>query len=247
MEELGNKLFNSKFLENWHCHFHNLKAWLEQNRIGDLLLTTEMDEELVKWIGIQNKIKNKLPAELRNKLAVLNFDLDQKGDIWEHKCRQLALFAQENGHINLPDGTKYEALKDWSLRQIQNKPYLSESQINKLEKLGIDWDLTFTREQRWNLMFLKLKEFHLTYGHCQVPQKWERDKTLANWVRVQRTLRAAHKLRQDRESKLNSLNFVWHIQTLYDAQWQHYYQQLKAFFQEHGHCRVPGKYKQLTS
>ena len=247
MENLGKKLFDNKFLEKWNRHYYKLEAYFEQKKDNKLPLMNEVDEELINWLGIQNKIKNKLPAELRNKLSALNFSYNEQKDIWECMYQQLAFFAKENGHINLPDVANYEALKDWFLRQIQNKSYLSKSQINKLERLGIDWNIIITREQQWNQMFLKLQEFYLTYGHCQVPQRWKQDISLANWVMRQRGQWAAGKMLPDRESRLNSLNFIWCIQVIYDAQWQHHYQQLKAFYQEHGHLQVPGSYKQLTS
>jgi hypothetical protein len=138
-------------------------------------------------------------------------------------------------------------LKDWLLRQIIAKKYLPESRFQKLDLLGVDWDLVITRDQRWEQMYGKLKEFKNTFSHCQVPQNWDLDKSLANWVRVQRRMKAAHKLRPDREKLLSELNFVWHMQAIYDSQWQHFYKELNSFYQVHGHCRVPGKNKQLTS
>jgi len=247
MEILEKELFNTNFLDNWYRHYSKLEAYLKQNQNGLLFTSNEVDEELMKWISIQSKIKNKLPSELRSKLAALNFDFEEKGHIWEHLYQQLVTFWQNNSHVILPDDEKYEVLKDWLLRQIQAKDYLSESQFDKLNALGVQWDMTFTREQRWQQMYLKLKEFYQTFGHSQVPQNWKNDKPLANWVTVQRRMYAKNKLRPEREQKLRELNFVWHIQALYDAQWQHYYQELQLFYQAHGHCRVPGNNKQLTS
>src|SRR5690606_13802152 len=53
--------------------------------------------------------------------------------------------------------------------------------------------------------------------------------------------------RKDREEKLKSVNFIWSIQTLFDSQWQEYFEELKAFCQKHGHCRVPGKQEKLAA
>jgi len=247
MEKLEQELFNTKFLDNWYSHYYKLEAYLKQNSAGQLLNNGAMDENLIKWISIQSKIKNMLPAELRGKLADLNFDFDEKSNMWEHWYGQLASFAQKNGHTNLPIDEYYEVLKDWLLRQIQGKKYLSENQFRKLDLLGVDWDLVVTRDQQWEQMYLKLKEFYVTFGHSQVPQKWQQDQSLANWVGVQRRMRTAQKLRPDRERRLHNLRFIWHIKDLFDAQWQHCYQELKLFYQAHGHCRIPGKNKQLTS
>jgi len=248
MDSLKQTLFDTKFLDYWFYHYHQLEAYLAQKEEGQLLEMGDMDAELERWVSIQSRLKNKLPVELRNKLTELNFDFDEKGNIWEHRYRQLTSFVKANGHLILPaNEEKYEVLKDWLLRQIQDKSYLSESQVQKLDLLGVNWNIPTTRDQRWEQMYLKLKEFRQTYGHCQVPQNWEHDKTLANWVGVQRRLYAANKLRPDRETKLNKINFIWHFSAVYDAQWQQCYEALKKFCQEHGHCRVPGSNKQLTS
>jgi len=247
MEDLEQELFDTKFLDNWCHHYDRLEAYLEQTKNNRLTQMSGMDEELIKWLSIQSRLKNKLPAALRNKLEALNFDFNEKGNIWEYRYRQLADFFKTHGHTSLPADEKYEDLKDWLLRQIQGKNYLSESQVQRLDLLGVDWELITSRDQRWEQMYLRLKEFRQTYGHSQVPQKWEPDKSLANWVGVQRRLYAANKIRPDREAKLNALNFIWHISAIYDAQWQHYYDALKQFIQEHGHSRVPGHNKQLTS
>jgi len=248
MESLEQELFDTKFIDSWYVHYHQLAAYLEQNSHGDLLALGAMDAELVKWISIQGKLKNKLPRELRSKLAALNFNFDEKADIWEYRYRQLADFVKTHGHLQLPaNNEQLEDLKDWYLRQIQHKSYLSESQVHKLELLGINWDIVITRDQRWEQLYGRLKEFRQTYGHCQVPQNWPPDQTLANWVGVQRRMYATHKIRPDREAKLNALHFIWNINAVYDAHWQQHYQALKLFYQQHGHGQVPGSNKQLTS
>ncbi|MDQ4139522.1 MAG: helicase associated domain-containing protein, partial [Bacteroidota bacterium] len=183
MKSLEQVLFDTEFIDNWYRQFYKLEAYLNRNEKS----TEDIDSELIKWIGIQNKIKTKLPAELRSKLATLNFDFNKKDSFWEFMYHQLLVFVQNNGHTQLPTkDKKYEALRDWLLRQIQNKKYLPENRFQKLDLLGVDWKLVSTREERWEQMYLRLVEFRKVFGHCQVPQKWENDKTLANWVHVQR-------------------------------------------------------------
>ena len=248
MENLEKEPSKSAFLENWYHNYHKLVAYLKNNKDEHFIKSEEIDHDLIKWINIQAKIKNKLSPELRNKLAELNFDFYEIGNVWEKMYHQLASFAKKNRHINVPDhDPKFDSLKDWLLRQILNKKYLTDSQISRLDLLGVDWEMVFTRDQRWEQMYIKLQEFYQRFGHCQVPHKWEPDKSLANWVRVQRRMRVLNKLQPERENKLNELNFIWHIQTVYDSHWQHFYNELKSFYQANGHCRVPGKFKQLTS
>lgn len=247
VENIRQELFTTAFFDKWNRNYYKLEAYLNQNNNGQLLETGAMADELVEWIAIQSKIKDKLPVKLKSKLAHLKFDFDEKNHLWARRYQQLVSFAKKNGHTHLPADEEYAGLKDWLLKQIQDKSYLSESRFHKLDLLGVDWDIVLTRDQQWEQMYLKLKAFQETFDHCQVPQKWDSDKPLANWVRVQRRLKATNKLRPDRERRLTELKFVWHIQAIYDCQWQHSYQELQLFYQTHGHGRVPGKNKPLTS
>jgi hypothetical protein len=247
MEKSENKLFDAVFLDNWHRHYQQLAAFLKQKAHDRAAGAGRMDAGLVKWVEIQRKIKNRLPCGLRRKLSALDLDLYGRSHLWEQRYNQLAGFVKEHGHAWLPADAGYEELKDWLQRQIQHKSLLSESRVKKLDALGIDWESGLTRDQRWEQMFLKLKEYRSTFGHCRVPHNWQPDKALANWVRVQRRQHARQRLCPDRERRLQELNFTWHIQSFFDARWQDCYQQVKAFYQAHGHCRVPGTNKQLTS
>ena len=181
------------------------------------------------------------------KLAALDFDFENKGNSWEAMYRQLAGFVEKNGHVCLPDDRKHEAFRDWLNRQILSKRLLSESQFQRLDRLGVDWDTPLSRDQRWEQKFLRLKGFHDTFGHCRVPQRWAKDKPLALWVTVQRRRHAEGKLLEDRHRMLSEVGFTWDIKTQYDAQWERYFQQLLSFRQRHGHCRVPGRHEKLVS
>lgn len=245
MKTSETKLFNQEFLEKWYHHFHQLEAYSQQPANSTCL---QQDEELARWVRIQRGLRIMLPVELKNKLAALNFDFEQQDQSWEQRYQQLAGFARQQGHTCLPvEDPQYEDLRDWLIRQVHDQKYLSASQFEKLDGLGVDWDWAATREHRWERMFLKLKDFRRTFGHCRVPQGWSRDKQLASWVCIQRRRYAANKLLPDRQRRLEELDFVWTIQTVYDASWEQHFQQLESFYRTHGHCKVPGSYKKLTS
>ncbi|MDB5263674.1 MAG: hypothetical protein JWQ14_2957 [Adhaeribacter sp.] len=141
------ELFSTEFLSFWYDNYDKLEAYLKQNRNGFLFETGSIDEELLKWIGIQSKIKNKIPLELRNELAALDFDFKQKSTSWEHRSGQLTNFAHTYGHTPLPaDDEKYDELSNWLLQQIRGKQYLSESCFTRLDLLGVNWILVITRD-----------------------------------------------------------------------------------------------------
>nr|WP_262918082.1 helicase associated domain-containing protein [Pontibacter sp. E15-1] len=159
--------------------------------------------------------------------------------------RQLSHFSERNGHVCLPPEPKLAGLKDWLVRQILNQRLLSESQYQRLNRLGVDWDTPISKDHRWRQMYLKLKDFHNAFGHCRVPQKWEQDKQLALWVTNQRKMRTKDKLREDRLRLLSALGFMWCVKSEYDAQWEAHFQELLFFQQAHGHCKVPGNHQSL--
>ncbi|MCT4573970.1 helicase associated domain-containing protein, partial [Bacillus thuringiensis] len=97
-----------------------------------------LDEELIKWVGIQARLQSKLPPELRSKLAELDFKFNRKGALWELMYHQLENFFKRNGHAHVPSTPEYEALRDWLWRQVQDKKYLSETRFDKLNQLDVD-------------------------------------------------------------------------------------------------------------
>ena len=243
MEDAAKGLFSSEFFDKWYHNYHRLEALGKKG----VTLTYRPDEELARWMDIQRRLRHMLPDELRSRLSALNFGFEDTCGSWGFMHRQLALFVEKHGHAFLPDEPGHEALKDWLNRQILNKRLLSGSQLQSLDRLGIAWDTAQSRDHRWEMMLLRLKEFHGFFAHCRVPQKWAKDRQLALWVTVQRRAHAKGSLREDRQRKLSELGFTWDIKTLFDTQWERYYYELAVFRRTHGHCQVPGKHPQLVS
>lgn len=243
MDDTAKGRFSRESIDKWHRNYRKLETFSKQNGFAP----GEPEEDLARWVDTQRSVWHMLPGELKEKLEALDFDFENKGNSWEAMYRQLAGFVEKNGHVCLPDDRKHEAFRDWLNRQILSKRLLSESQFQRLDRLGVDWDTPLSRDQRWEQKFLRLKGFHDTFGHCRVPQRWAKDKPLALWVTVQRRRHAEGKLLEDRHRMLSEVGFTWDIKTQYDAQWERYFQQLLSFRQRHGHCRVPGRHEKLVS
>ncbi|TXK37317.1 hypothetical protein FVR03_15530 [Pontibacter qinzhouensis] len=239
MAKLAKELFSESFLENWHRHYQQAVACA-----GKL---EAMNEELAQWLRIQVRIRHMLPVALQEQLAALPFELETIHQSWEARYLELATFARQHGHTFLPTDKPYEQLRDWLIRQVMAKAYLSAGQQQKLDDLGVDWDMVVSRDQRWEQLLGRLRDFKALFGHCRVPQKWAPDKQLALWVTLQRRLRTNGKLREERERQLNELGFTWNGQSVYNVQWEEFFQQLVAFWKTHGHCRVPCRQKKLVS
>eukprot|EP00804_Cyclotella_cryptica_P002435 CCRYP_004125-RA/>CCRYP_004125-RA protein AED:0.08 eAED:0.08 QI:185/1/1/1/0.8/0.66/6/581/324 len=100
---------------------------------------------------------------------------------------------------------------------------------------------------KWLARYEELKRFHATYGHCNVPQKYEENKQLGAWVRTQKQqykLLAEGKPSHMSEARINLLNelgFEWSGEKR-DKFWSERYGELVEFQQKHNSTRVPDKY-----
>lgn len=99
--------------------------------------------------------------------------------------------------------------------------------------------------EQWNQRYHELVEFRQQHGHCLVPLSWPSNPSLAHWVKRQRhqyrmKQEGKHStLTPDREEALSILGFVWDSHA---AGWDERWKELRAYREEHGHCRVPKKY-----
>jgi hypothetical protein len=105
----------------------------------------------------------------------------------------------------------------------------------------------------WDIRFKELAAFKQKHGHCNVPQKYEENKSLGIWVNKQRmeyNKRADGKkkssLNDSRLKRLESLEFRW-AKRKGQASWESHFDALIKYKQEFGHCSVPTKYKEDTA
>ena len=78
--------------------------------------------------------------------------------------------------------------------------------LNRLEKIGFDWDPI---ETLWQKNFQELKAYKDEFGDCKVPARWSINPQLGGWVSRQRSQNKRNKLSGDRVSRLDDLGFEW--------------------------------------
>jgi len=110
-------------------------------------------------------------------------------------------------------------------------------------------ELIFFRKSQeccWKEKFEYLHIFKETYGHSNVPQRYEHNPGLGAWVGKQRGYFFKSKISKNRIELLKFLNFDWapgkHF--TFNASWNRRYEELKYFKIIHGHCNVPCKFFQ---
>ena len=107
-------------------------------------------------------------------------------------------------------------------------------------------------KEPWENVFAKLLDYNERHGTVRVPRQ---DEELGSWVDRQRTYYRMNKLSEEQVALLESVGFEWHINNPrqvvpkhyamahHDSQFDEMMAKLRAFKQEHGHCRVPRCYK----
>lgn len=232
--------WNKDVLDRWHRFYE--KLILFKNKYGhcDVPYDSKNDASLVKWVKAQRKGKHKLTAEQRNKLLSIDFNFSDSAQEWNKKYGQLAEFAKTYGHVHVPaNDSRYSDLFSWLILQIKNQDYLNREQQQKLDYLGVVWDVYDAREWKWRQMYKELQEFYQERGHSRVPQKWPENPKLSNWILVQRRTYGEGKMKEDRLRKLEALEFVWDFKEVYEEQWEDKYKALLRFVAENGHCKPP--------
>jgi hypothetical protein len=131
---------------------------------------------------------------------------------------------------------------------------LTDAHISELDGLGFVWKAGTEgspRDEVWKKRVQELTAYRDMNGHCRVPFLYKPNKSLGNWVnklRTQYTSRGKGKktsLTDARVSELDGLGFVWKAGTNTkeglsgDELWKKRVQELVAYRDTNGHCRVP--------
>jgi hypothetical protein len=96
----------------------------------------------------------------------------------------------------------------------------------------------------WHQQHKKLVEFKRMNGHCRVPRLFEQDKSLGQWVAMQRNNHKHNKLRLDRKRLLDEIGFSWKDERANSMLWHQQHEKLVEFKRTNGHCMVPHRYEQ---
>jgi Helicase associated domain len=194
---------------------------------------------LGNWVSNQRALykRGKVSSARKARLDALGFAWHPDDHFWESNLAKLESFKDLHGHCNVPRGWDLQ-LGVWvtTLRLRQKRGHLSEERKAQLDKLGFPWD---PRGSRWDTNFAKLKSFKDRHGHCNVPEKWDKDPQLGTWVNGVRGRR--DKLSAERRAQLDSLGFTWNST---DQGWEAMFAQLKRYKQRFGDCAVPSKWSE---
>ena len=118
-----------------------------------------------------------------------NYALDSYTDdiTWQNKFEELCQYKADHGNCLVPSSYRDNlGLGHWvtSQRQLKTKqsPRLTKRQIALMDSVGFVWSLRKSAKTVWEKRFNFLCEYRHIYGHCMVPQRYNLNPQLGNWV-----------------------------------------------------------------
>ncbi len=197
---------------------------------------------LATWVGVQRKQhkKNSMIPTRISRLNEIGFIWDVKKEYWHKMFHELKKFIEINGHCNVFRTGK---LGNWVANQRGNykRGTLPSAQINKLNEINFVFVPYATA---WEKNYSDLCLFVRENGHCIITSETLVSSPLLTWAHNQRSDYKNGNLFIEQIKKLNDIGFVWDFLAY---KWEKNFEELLKFKSVHGHCNVPGKFKENIS
>lgn len=170
---------------------------------------------------------------------------------WQTMFEQAKKYYSENGDLEVParfitnDGY---SLGHWiynqrAVRKGQQTGNLSEEQIEKLNSIGMRWDL-YT-DYSWEKNFNAAKNYYEKNGHLDVPSRFvTRDGLpLGAWLSSLRTWESSgihpKYLSAERKKQLESIGMIW---SELDYYWEQNFSEALRYYRKNGDLLVPSNF-----
>jgi hypothetical protein len=199
---------------------------------------------------------NKHSKELSTSKPPSNASWQQRRvSAWDGRLSELADYRKLHGHCNAPQNdSENPKLGKWvSKQRTEYKLHLegkrssiTPSRIKELESLSFEWD---SYGAAWEDRLSELVDYRKIHGHCNVPENYSENTTLANWVKKQRCQYRLHlegmtsNMTTYRIQELESLGFECDSRS---ATWEERLSELADYCRIYGHCNVPSSHSENT-
>ena len=193
--------------------------------------------ELAGWlIGVRRELET-LSYQQVLSLDRLGF-FDMRDRRWLASYARLRIFQETFGHCDVPARwPKNPTLSVW-VHWHRGKRVVIPWRRKLLDELGFRFRLVAKGPVlRWEEGIERLKRYRERFGDCNVPARWSEDIAFGVWISGLRG-KKMRSLNRDKIKQLDDLGFDWHP---IRSAWEQRFQELKAFVEKHGHCRVPDK------
>ena len=255
--------------ERWTTRFEELLDF--QKRFGHTRVPALWPENpaLGSWHYQQRKQRRtgKLPPEREAKLAAIGFEWEHDlfGGLspaqfrkvqWQQRLAELRAFRKRHGHCKVtPLLGATPAFAKWvhRVRREGHEGRLSPEHRRALDKLGFHWgESSPGNDIRWARRYEELLAYHKRFGHTRVSAGWHENRPLGSWVYQQRLLRRTGRISPEHQALLERIPFSWEVEEYgglpravhMEVLFQQHLEELKAFKQRFGHCRVSSAWEE---
>ncbi|MEU6261777.1 DEAD/DEAH box helicase [Saccharopolyspora shandongensis] len=231
----------------WDDRARELKEF--HTRHGRFATPSDTAPEAARLYRMQSRLrmarkKDRLSQALIEELDQLGFEWDTAAATWRTGLAAAAAFREQHGHLcpgrqSVIDGVN---VYEWTVnrRQDHKAGRLTDAEFAALDELGMIWGSV--DETAWNTAFAAASEFHATYGHLRIPERFtytdHRGKRadLKQWIHRQRDFHRDGSLTTERFKKLDALGLDWRPS---QSRWETNLAALQEFHAQYGHLNVP--------
>ena len=249
IEKLKSIGFKFETPDLWETRYQAAKAYFDEH--GDLDIPDEQSDLRV-WLDRQKQYANRAGASrlLQEKIEKLRsiglFDeISYSDKIWLQRYELAKAYYEEHGDLRIPkdylaDGFK---LGVWVYTQKKSRRNgeLSAERIALLDAIGMEWENLNELENArlYDIGFEHLAAFIAEVGLDKIRANTvcEDGYALGNWVMNCRSRYKAGELVEEYIERFRQLRFPLDD----NDQWEYRYQQVKAYFEEHGVTKLPEK------
>lgn len=225
----------------WMAKYNLAKKYKE--KYGDLRIPRAFRMDNVNiglWIGTQrakyaqSELSNE-KIELLEEIGMLWRVIDES---WNKYYAVAEAYYEEHGDLKVPIDYVVDGLNLGNWISIQRQFYVSKKmsagKINKLEAIGMVWNL---HTEAWDEKFNLLKAYYEKHGDINIPQDYNvNGYNLYRWLTGQKHKYKQKRLTYKQIDALESIGIVWDSR---EEQWYDRYQIAIKYYKENGHLKVP--------
>lgn len=249
IQDIFSKIDNCLSL-SWDDYYELAAQYYKEH--GNLLVPVNYSKNemnLGYWIIDQRKTmkgqghRRDLTEKQIEKLDAIGMVWDKFKEQWDETYAIAKAYYEENGSldglrdIKIDGKNIYQWLGDQ--KKNYNKGILSQERIEKLEQIGINWNITEKRRLDWEKMYKLAKEYYNQTGTLVSIENEE----LRNWIQVQRQAYNGKgtyiQLSKEKIEKLEQIGMVWNVN---ESNYTKMYEFAKEYYEEHGNLLLPHQY-----
>ena len=240
----------------WEQKYQLVKRYYDEH--GDINIPANYVSEgvwIARWLSEQvarmngkptgrAKSVKRLTETQINKLKSLGIreNVSRNDLAWEENYAGAKAFFEKNGHLTVPKTYVAENGKQvgrWltTQRKYRKEGKLTESQIEKLNNIGIVWSY----DDVWEIGYRHATEYYAEHGDLNVPHSYSCSDgyNLGKWIKNQRSdyqgTSHHNTLTPEKISRLERIGMVWDV---LESRWQDAFEMLADYYRKNGHCKV---------